>query len=71
MKYTYGISATNLKAWAVTRIAMSINEAANLDPEAFLAFAAEVEKVARKLRQPKQLKLIPNEPVTSTNGVER
>lgn len=61
MKYTYGISATNLKAWAVTRIAISPNEAANLDPEAFLIFAAEVEKIARKLSQPKQLRLI--EPV--------
>jgi hypothetical protein len=62
MKYTYSISATNLQAWAVTRIAMSPNEAANLDPEAFLIFAAEIEKVARKLRQPKQLRLV-EEPV--------
>lgn len=66
MKHAYSISATNLKAWAVTKIAISPNEAANLDPEAFLAFAAEVEKVAQKLRQPKQLRLIP-EPAKSNN----
>lgn len=58
MKYTYGISATNLKAGAITRIAMTPNEAANLDVDAFLIFADEVEKVARKLRQPKQLRLM-------------
>lgn len=40
---------------------MKPNEVANLDPAAFPLFAAEVEKVARKLRQPKQLRLI--EPV--------
>lgn len=57
MNHTYSISATNIKAWAVTRLTMSPNEAANLDPAAFLIFAAEVEKVARRVRV-KQLGLI-------------
>ena len=60
MKYLYSITALNLKSQAFTRLGMSPDQAAKLDPEAFLMFAAEVEKVARKLRQPKQLRLEPN-----------
>lgn len=38
-------------------VGISPKEAARLDPEAFLQFAEEVARVARKLRESKQLRL--------------
>lgn len=69
MKYTYGISATNLKAGAVTLIAMTLGEAANLDIDADFIFADEAPKVARKLRQPTELRLMDEPGGTAKNLV--
>lgn len=58
MNYLYFIAPFDFQAH--TRVGISPKEAARLDPEAFLQFAEEVARVARKLREPKQLTLVEN-----------
>lgn len=59
-KHFFAISALNLKAGAITRHFISPTEAARLDPAAFAVFAAEVAKVAAKLKagEVRQLELV-------------
>lgn len=61
MTHLYTITALNLQARAHTKIGISPKEAARLDPEAFLQFAEEVARVARKLREPRQMDLFGKE----------
>lgn len=68
MEYLYSITALNLQAQALTRsgnafsphvnVGITPAQAAKMDPAAFLQFAEEVARVAGKLREPKQLRLL-------------